>query len=1336
MDASRSGRAVAGRRPRYVIGFVLALAALALSLPASTLAVANILDNQQGLPDLDARTGTVAPTNAQLSLVRSMGANATWNRFGTPQSLIKYGGYLATGLSGKPVDAARAWIRSNRTLFRLTAADVDNLELVNNSPIVGTSGHAVLFRQRFGQLAPTQDGLITVGVKGSRVFYVSSSAAGSQAAPRGATLTPTMAFLAAAANVGRPVNVGDVTKIRQDNSWTVLSVKGLATPLKTGLKSEGRVDQRVRLVAFPTYTDGVRSAYETLVVDVQGGSALAYKVFVDARNGQILMRQNEVDQIARVESGHDSAESPKSIATDRNGTFHGSYPVDVPPADRCGPDHPITVDADNRTIAVAVAEENTVNDIILYLKDQNGNAVASSDEATSPEAVIYSLPGGAGQVGDWAAQVCESPNPIGDSIPPTDYDGFFIVTDQSQPNPNLFELPAWQFFTSNPLLGDAHPSPYPVPNGWPYPDDDVRTSACWDTTRTVDPPCALDLTPNNGNVNTASRAPWDVNVATTTPSFTTLGNNADTAESWTSPLSPGPLGQRPGDLDRTYGYNDVPPDPLEQFTNAWNNSKCDPTTLVPGGNDILASVTNLFAGHNRFHDFAYHLGFTEVNFNLQTNNFGNSAPGPYPAGREGDPELGDVQAGALTGGAPSYLGRDNANQITLNDGIPGITNQYLFQPIAGAFYSPCVDGDFDTGVFGHEYTHAISNRMVGGPDASLTGAQAGAMGESWSDQDALEYQHEFNFDQGGNRWAEGVYVTGNHDKGIRDYSLDQNPLNYSDIGFDTPGVEVHADGEVWNGVAYTVRQALVKKYNHKYPESNVALQKACADGEKSADDCPGNRRWIQIVYDAFLLEPANVSMLDARDAYLAADQNRFGGVNQCTLWKAFAYRGMGFSASTAGTNDPDPKAAFDLPSQCSGNAKVTFNITASDGPRPWPKVPAKIYVGHYERGVTPIADTDSSTDLPDNATFAPGRYELVIQAEGYGMTRRPLFVKAGTDMTMTKHVTHNWASKTNGATVVAVPPSDEDPNLIDDTEATNWTSTTAVNVDVAKPFAIVQLGSGEQLVRSVRVSAYPQPGQAESRFGGLRRFQISVCDTNNPNPTTCLSPTDYTPVYTSPDNVNPPCDGNICTDNQVPFPGVAPRPVAPDLTLREFDVDDAMATHVMLTVLDNQCTGAPDYQGEQDNDPINATDCSDNSTAAQTVHTAELEVFSYDQVNPPPDPAVTMVMQGPATATAGSTITYQITYQNLGPNDAADAQVTDDLPSGTSFVDASDGGTNAGRTVKWNLGTVPAGATATLSLQVKIAKSLPLGTALLNQARFEAPNTTATPAAAGTFVSG
>jgi hypothetical protein len=88
MNLRKKRPAVSGLRPRYLIGLALAAAALALSLPASSFGVASILDSQQGLPDYDARTGTVEPTAGQLSLVESLGAHATWNRFGTPQSLI------------------------------------------------------------------------------------------------------------------------------------------------------------------------------------------------------------------------------------------------------------------------------------------------------------------------------------------------------------------------------------------------------------------------------------------------------------------------------------------------------------------------------------------------------------------------------------------------------------------------------------------------------------------------------------------------------------------------------------------------------------------------------------------------------------------------------------------------------------------------------------------------------------------------------------------------------------------------------------------------------------------------------------------------------------------------------------------------------------------------------------------------------------------------------------------------------------------------------------------------------------------------------------------------
>ena len=43
--------------------------------------------------------------------------------------------------------------------------------------------------------------------------------------------------------------------------------------------------------------------------------------------------------------------------------------------------------------------------------------------------------------------------------------------------------------------------------------------------------------------------------------------------------------------------------------------------------------------------------------------------------------------------------------------------------------------------------------------------------------------------------------------------------------------------------------------------------------------------------------------------------------------------------------------------------------------------------------------------------------------------------------------------------------------------------------------------------------------------------------------------------------------------------------------MRDFDVPDTEAAAVRLVTLENQCTGGPDYAGEQDDDPLNDTDC-------------------------------------------------------------------------------------------------------------------------------------------------
>ena len=277
-------------------------------------------------------------------------------------------------------------------------------------------------------------------------------------------------------------------------------------------------------------------------------------------------------------------------------------------------------------------------------------------------------------------------------------------------------------------------------------------------------------------------------------------------------------------------------------------------------------------------------------------------------------------------------------------------------------------------MFGHEYTHAISNRMVGGPDDGLTGFQGGAMGESWSDLVALEYLHAHGCPARREPWVEGPYVTGNNKTGIRDYALDNNPLNYSDVGFDLTGPEVHADGEIWNAVNYDVRQALVKKYDAKFPSSDPALQLRCADGVTGTtapaaplppEQCPGNRRWIQIMFDAFLLQQGDTSMLTARDAYLAADRMRFGGANQAELWAAFAKRGMG----AVGRRRTRPRTT----SRRRASTRRWRTTRRSRSRRNAPD--ATFYIGHFEaRATSPTrGDASAASSCPAPTTCSCAR---------------------------------------------------------------------------------------------------------------------------------------------------------------------------------------------------------------------------------------------------------------------------------------------------------------------------------------------------------------------------
>ena len=795
------------------------------------------------------------------------------------------------------------------------------------------------------------------------------------------------------------------------------------------------------------------------------------------------------------------------------------------------------------------------------------------------------------------------------------------ILAQQQPDP-----PTWKVFPAYPIPPQLEAYP------WDVPSTDIRESWCWGALDQPLPPGCDDQV-----ANSASPVPWDVFPPVDQASRTTMGNNAHSAEAWTTPFTPGPTGYRPVTPSRHYVY---------PWTNQWYEQRCDPSTFASSQRvDIDPAVANLFVMHNRMHDWSYHLGFTEQNWNGQQYNFGTRPQG------ERDPLLGDAQAGGLVGGFPGYLGRDNANMITLPDGIPSITNMYLWQPIRGAAYLACVDGDYDMAVIAHEYGHMIENRMIGKGDRRA-GHHAGAMGESHSDLVAMEVLNEYGFvpvaDE--NPYAVGAYVTTDKEAGVRNYAMNWrttglprpgrnpnvNPLNFSDMGYDVTGPQVHADGEIWSATNFDIRELLVRKYNRRFPVSDAALQRQCAEGQVPADQCPGNRRWIQLVFDSFLLMPTAPTMLDARDAQLAADVARFQGQNQRELWLAFARRGMGEAAfSTNGTGDPfletgqpggndvDPKPDFASPLH--DEATVRFEVVDPTLRRPRPITNARIYVGHYEARVSPIADTDPGTNasteahgdfpatnnLDEVASFAPGTYDFLAHAPGYGHVRFQLALRPDDSGTVTIPMPPNWASGSQGA--VATGDGARHQSLIDDTETTNWQSTGS---PIAGKQVVVDLaGDRPRVISRIQVSAMLEPpagplGSSQNRFTALRSFTIEVCGQSARNP--CTAPEHFRPVETR--------QRDAFLDA---FPGESWRPRAPHLILREFELAEPVrATHVRFVVLDNQCTGNLDYHGEQDDDPLNYTDCRTPSAGSpnpppgslpardQEVRAAELQVFS------------------------------------------------------------------------------------------------------------------------------
>ena len=211
-------------------------------------------------------------------------------------------------------------------------------------------------------------------------------------------------------------------------------------------------------------------------------------------------------------------------------------------------------------------------------------------------------------------------------------------------------------------------------------------------------------------------------------------------------------------------------------------------------------------------------------------------------------------------------------------------------------FSPYLDGDLDAGVISHEYTHGISNRLTGGPSNVACLQNAEQMGEGWSDYIALmtitdwskAHKNDGNMAKG-----LGTYVSGQspNGPGIRQYpySIDMsiNPHTYADVA--ATGGEPHAVGEIWASILWDMTWFIIQQDG-----INPDIFKPNGIG--------GNSVAYKLVMLGMKLQPCSPGFVDGRDAILKADTLLYNGKYSCTIWKAFARRGVGVGASEGNSN--------------------------------------------------------------------------------------------------------------------------------------------------------------------------------------------------------------------------------------------------------------------------------------------------------------------------------------------------------------------------------------------------------------------------------------------------
>ena len=231
-----------------------------------------------------------------------------------------------------------------------------------------------------------------------------------------------------------------------------------------------------------------------------------------------------------------------------------------------------------------------------------------------------------------------------------------------------------------------------------------------------------------------------------------------------------------------------------------------------------------------------------------------------------------------------------------------------------------------------------------------------------------------------------------------------------------------------------------------------------------------------------------------------------------------------------------------------------------------------------------MADTDAATPLGAAVKLVPGRYSFIARADGCGLQKFTRDVAANGAVDLAVAMPTNRASDAKDATITGDGGNQAAPDRRHGGDQLGRRGSRRRDGDGRRQVTVTSSSAGEQTVDRVQVSALlravdegdsQEPAGNQNRFTALRQFEILTCSG------TCAADGDFTTLYTSPADA---------------FPGNVPRPLAPDMILRTFDVPNREATHVRMVALTNQCTGfetfnAPDIE----NDPSSGSDCTEDT---------------------------------------------------------------------------------------------------------------------------------------------